>query len=76
MFGAVWAQAEARKVLAATGARVIDIEMPVAGAEAAFDGDRLADRELEGHLSEILEQLVDAAQERDRPRPATEPLAA
>src|SRR5271167_1932973 len=30
MFGAVWAQAELRKVLAAAGARVIDRELPVA----------------------------------------------
>src|SRR6476661_6153566 len=55
MFGAVWAQAEARKVLAATGARVIDIELPVAGAEAAFDGDRLANEELHRRLAEILD---------------------
>ena len=76
MFGAVWAQAEARKVLAATGARVIDVELPVPGADGAFEGDQLADRELEGQLSEILEQLVDAARERHRQRPAIEALAA
>src|SRR5215207_1562255 len=29
MFGAVWAQAEARKVLATIGARVLDEELPV-----------------------------------------------
>ena len=29
-FGAVWAQAEVRKVLGATGARVVDVELPVA----------------------------------------------
>src|SRR5439155_26771010 len=28
-FGAVWAQAELRKVLAAVGARVLDLELPV-----------------------------------------------
>jgi hypothetical protein len=27
MFGAVWAQAELRKVLGATGARVLDVEL-------------------------------------------------
>lgn len=32
MFGAIWAQAEGRKVLAAIGARVIDSECPVPGA--------------------------------------------
>ena len=33
MFGAVWAQAELRKVAAALGARVIDREFPLADAE-------------------------------------------
>src|SRR5207248_7441893 len=33
MFGAVWAQAELRKVLAALGARVIDREVPVPTAD-------------------------------------------
>src|ERR671933_2491493 len=47
MFGAVWAQAEVRKVLAALGARVIDRELPVGLADDAFDGDRLADRDAE-----------------------------
>ncbi len=74
-FGAVWAQAEARKVLAATGARVIDVELPVGGAEAAFDGDRLADEELHRRLSEIVERLIGAAQER-RQRAADLPVAA
>src|SRR5437764_4861413 len=40
MYGAVWAQAEARKALRATGARVIDVELSVGGAADAFDGDR------------------------------------
>jgi chromate reductase, NAD(P)H dehydrogenase (quinone) len=64
MFGAVWAQAEARKVLSATGARVIDVELPVAGADEAFDGDRLADEELHHRLREVLDELVAAARER------------
>ena len=36
-FGAVWAQAELRKVLATAGARVIDTELPVAKVHEAFD---------------------------------------
>ncbi len=36
-FGAVWAQAELRKVLASTGARVVDSELPVGRAQKAFD---------------------------------------
>jgi chromate reductase len=58
MFGAVWAQAEVRKVLGALGARVIDRELPVGHADEAFDGDRLADRDLELELAGILAELV------------------
>ena len=36
-FGAVWAQAELRKVLASAGARVIDLDLPLARAHEAFD---------------------------------------
>src|SRR5271166_6020332 len=39
MFGAVWAQAELRKSLAAAGARVIDRELPIAGADEAFTAE-------------------------------------
>ncbi len=48
MFGAVWAQAEARKVLGAIGARVLDRELPVPSADEQFDAaGRLHDDELE-----------------------------
>ncbi|HEX6945388.1 MAG TPA: NADPH-dependent FMN reductase [Casimicrobiaceae bacterium] len=44
LFGAVWAQAEARKVLNTIGARVIEHEVPVGLAHEAFDeGGRLKD---------------------------------
>jgi chromate reductase len=62
MFGAVWAQAEARKVLGATGARVVDIELPVPHAEAAFAGDQLADAEVHENLAAIVQELIQAAQ--------------
>ena len=55
MFGAVWAQAELRKVLAATGARVIEGEVPVGHAQSRF-----ADGRLEDHG--ILEQIRERAQ--------------
>jgi chromate reductase len=58
LFGAVWAQAEARKVLAALGARVIDRELPVGQADDAFDGDGLADPELALACRDILAELV------------------
>jgi chromate reductase, NAD(P)H dehydrogenase (quinone) len=75
MFGAVWAQAEARKVLGSIGARVIDVELPVAGADQSFEGDRLAEEELRLRLGEILDELVDAARRREA-GPAIYPIAA
>jgi chromate reductase len=65
MFGAVWAQAELRKSLAAAGARVLDRELPVPDAESAFDGDgtlREHDQQLE--LGEILAELLAEARAR------------
>src|SRR4051812_48040598 len=58
LFGAVWAQAEGRKVLAALGARVLDRELPVGQVEDAFDGDRLADPDLALALGNLLAELV------------------
>ena len=59
MFGAVWAQAEVRKVLGASGARVLDRELPVAKAAQAFGEDgRLAEPEHRDQLAEILAELV------------------
>jgi chromate reductase, NAD(P)H dehydrogenase (quinone) len=58
-FGAVWAQAELRKVLGATGARVIDAELAVPHAHERFDDDgRLDDEELRDGLCEVLQLLV------------------
>ncbi len=39
MFGAVWAQAELRKVLGATGARVVEAELAVGHAHEHLDAD-------------------------------------
>jgi chromate reductase len=59
LFGAVWAQAEARKVLAAIGARVIDRELPVGMADDAFTDDgALADEDLSLALAGILAELA------------------
>ena len=47
LFGAVWAQAEVRKALKASGAHVLESELPVGMADGAFDDDgTLADPEL------------------------------
>jgi chromate reductase, NAD(P)H dehydrogenase (quinone) len=55
MFGAVWAQAELRKVLAAMGGRVIEAELPVGHAKDQLVGDRL---ELNPKQSEQLEEIL------------------
>jgi len=62
IFGAVWAQAEVRKVLTAAGARVIDQELGVPSAHEAFEADgSLRDPELRSGLAEIVEQLAQSA---------------
>ena len=58
LFGAVWAQAELRKVLGAIGARVVDRELPVGLAGEAFaEAGRLADPDLELVLADLLAEL-------------------
>jgi chromate reductase, NAD(P)H dehydrogenase (quinone) len=55
LFGAVWAQAETRKVLQTIGADVIDGELPVAQAHAAFaDDGQLADPDLGAALDQLV----------------------
>jgi chromate reductase len=58
-FGGVWAAAELRKVLAATGARVTEVELAVGHAAEKFGDDgRLADDDLRSELREALETLL------------------
>jgi chromate reductase len=60
MFGAVWAQAELRKVLAAMGARVVDRELPVPQAHERLAQDgQLLDEELRAELVPALGELVE-----------------
>jgi chromate reductase, NAD(P)H dehydrogenase (quinone) len=62
-FGAVWSQAELRKVLAATGARVVEGEVAVGHAPERFDAEgRLVDEELHEQLGEVVDLLVAEAQ--------------
>jgi chromate reductase len=64
-FGAVWAQAELKKVVGLIGARVLPVELPVSQANTRFDADgRLIDDELRVSLSEVVRDLVVAAEER------------
>jgi chromate reductase len=58
MFGAVWAQAETRKVLSTIGARVIDREVPVARAQYAWEHDDRLAPELEAEIGGVLVELV------------------
>lgn len=65
-FGAVWAQAELRKVLGATGGRVVDAEFALALADEAFDA---AGSLSDGVALDALRELVGAVAleaERDR----------
>ena len=58
LFGAVWAQAEVRKALKASGAHVLDSELPVGMADMAFTEDgALADLELTARLGDLLVDL-------------------
>jgi chromate reductase len=56
LFGAVWAQAETRKVLGVIGADVIDDELPVGQADTAFGDDG---RLLDADQNDALTGLVD-----------------
>jgi chromate reductase, NAD(P)H dehydrogenase (quinone) len=69
-FGAVWAQAELRKVLAAVGARVLDLELPVPHAHTRFEDGGLTDDEIRTRLEEAIEALADAARAREDQRAA------
>src|SRR3954468_5346616 len=58
LFGAVWAQAEVRKTLKASGAYVLGDELPVGLADGAFTEDgALADPELTARLGDLLGDL-------------------
>jgi chromate reductase len=59
MFGAVWAQAELRKVLAAIGARVVEGEVAVGHAHTRFDDDGLlVDDDIREQLHEVVDLLI------------------
>lgn len=63
MFGAVWAQAELRKVLGLIGARVLDRDTPVPLAEMAFAGEAL-EPEMAEAVGATLADLVELVDER------------
>jgi chromate reductase len=57
-FGAVWAQRELKKVLGVMGARVLDVELPVAKAHRALAEP---DADLRAGLAGIVGEIVAAA---------------
>jgi chromate reductase len=66
MFGAIWAQAEARKVLSTIGARVVDRELPVSEAPERFSSvGGLGDLDVAGAYEEILGELASAVEARE-----------
>ena len=58
-FGAVWAQRELKKVLGVMGARVLDVELPVAKADRALLD---ADEALLDGLARVASELVAAVE--------------
>jgi chromate reductase len=64
MFGAVWAQAELRKVLGALGGRVVDAELPIPhAAQASAEGELQLSPEQAAALDEILAELLSEVEE-------------
>jgi chromate reductase len=62
VFGAIWAQAELRKILKAIGAQVLEDELPVGQAHDAFEADgSLRDPRQREVLAEAVAALVDSA---------------
>jgi len=64
LFGAIWAQAELRKILSASGAKVLDEDLPVGHASEAFDEEGgLASPDSAQRLRDILASLVSQAEQ-------------
>jgi chromate reductase len=58
-YGAIWAQQDLRKILGIAGARVLEGELPVSQAQAAFDEqgrlrDALVEERLRGHVAALV----------------------
>jgi chromate reductase len=65
-FGALWAQAELRKVLGATGARVVDGELALGHAHERFAEDGgLRDENLRMELQELVDMLLSVTRARE-----------
>lgn len=69
-FGAVWSQAELRKVLAAAGARVLDVELAVGHVAERLGPTSAADEDLREQLRGVAGVLIEATRERALARAA------
>jgi chromate reductase len=77
IFGAVWAQAELRKVLGTIGASVLDRELPIGSAEESLDEDGVPrEEDAVRALGGILAELLDRARERAPAARALSPATA
>lgn len=76
IFGAVWAQAELRKVLSAIGARVLDRELAVGQAAERIAGGSVGDDEVLAELGDVVDELAAAVREREAAQVAAQPAAA
>jgi chromate reductase len=64
-FGGVWAQADARRVLARIGARVVGPELAVAFVHTRVDGDGTVDASLAAEVAVVFDALADAVEARE-----------
>lgn len=66
-FGAVWAQAELRKVLGAMGARVVEGDVALGYAHQKFDDDgNLTDEDAREQLVALLDELIEEVRRRQQ----------
>jgi chromate reductase len=64
LFGAVWAQAELRKVLSTIGARVLERDLPIGQAHEALDADGLPrEDEARKAVQQVLAGLIELTDE-------------
>jgi chromate reductase len=76
MFGAVWAQAELRKVLGSIGARVTEGEVAVGQAAERFDENgRLSEPNLAQEVHEVVATLLSDARSAKPSQPAADAVA-
>lgn len=76
LFGAVWAQADVRKVLGIVGADVIDGELPVGQAEMADNDGGLLDPAQQATLADLLGSLASRARAENALAPGPVPTVA